>query len=138
MLHWITLHPISAIDISKVQSSAIPKEYTKQFPSIMSWNKLSKHSSLSPSDRAPCQWSVFESFCIVPGIDPRTRVATSLNYIIQHIDMCLNHSYLLFANFVLQVFLKHGKCSFGDGINPRNIPLNYKQNHQIIHLVLSF
>ena len=32
----LTLHPISAIDISKVQSCAIPKEYTKHFPSIMS------------------------------------------------------------------------------------------------------
>ena len=70
----LTLHPISAIDISKVQSCAIPKEYTKHFPSIMSWNKSSRHNSLSPSDAAPRQWSFIESFFTLPGIDPNCNL----------------------------------------------------------------
>ena len=131
VLRWncfiqLTLHPISAIDISKVQSSAIPKEYTKQFPPIMSWNKLSKHNSLSPSDAVPCQWSVFEPFCTIPGIDQRTKIAPPLNYMIYYTGKFFNQGYLLSPIVVLQIFLKHSRYVFGDVIIPRNVPVNCK------------
>ena len=117
----LTLHPISAIDISKVQSCAIPKEYTKHFPSIMSWNKSSRHNSLSPSDAAPRQWSFLESFFTLPGIDQRTKIATSLSYIIQNTDISSSTAYLLLSIVVLQIFLKQNKYVFVDMINPINV-----------------
>ena len=64
-----TLQPSSAIDNSNDQSSDIPKEYTKQFSSVISWNKLSKHRNLSPSDAPPCQDSVVESPSAIPRMD---------------------------------------------------------------------
>ena len=134
----LTLHPISAIDISKVQSSAIPKEYTKHFPSIMSWNKSSRHNSLSLSDAAPRQWSFIESFFTLPGTDQRTKIATSLSYIIQNTDISSSKAYLLWSIVVLQIFLKQNKYVSVDMINPINVPGNHKQFHQIINLHLPF
>ena len=131
----LTLHPISAIDISKVQSCAIPKEYTKHFPSIMSWNKSSRHNSLSPSDAAPRQWSFIESFFTLPGIDPNCNLVELHN---TNSDISSHKAYLLWSIVVLQIFLKQNKYVSVDMINPINVPGNHKQFHQIINLHLPF